>query len=208
MIESDPLMLEVGSWTLAAALEQMERWRQDGLVLKVSVNVAAIEMQMSGFVERLQAALARHPSLAPACLQLEVVETSALENLRQVSQVMQDCLAIGVSFAIDDFGTGYSSLADLKGLPAQELKIDQSFVRDMLHDDADLAILRGVIGLAEAFGKQVIAEGVESEAHCAALVALGCELAQGYGIARPMPAQALPAWIDEYHARVDETVPQ
>jgi EAL domain-containing protein (putative c-di-GMP-specific phosphodiesterase class I) len=114
--------------------------------------------------------------------------------MEQVSQVIEDCAKIGVKFALDDFGTGYSSLTYLKRLRVALLKIDQSFVRDMLDDADDLAILQGVIGLAAAFKRQVIAEGVETVAHGTALMQLGCELAQGYGIARPMPPEQLPAW--------------
>jgi EAL domain-containing protein (putative c-di-GMP-specific phosphodiesterase class I) len=102
---------------------------------------------------------------------------------------------MGVKFALDDFGTGYSSLTYLKRLHVAQLKIDQSFVRDMLDDPDDLAILQGVIGLAAAFKREVIAEGVETVAHGTALLHLGCQLAQGYGIAQPMPAERLPAWV-------------
>jgi EAL domain-containing protein (putative c-di-GMP-specific phosphodiesterase class I) len=112
--------------------------------------------------------------------------------------VIEDCDRIGVQFALDDFGTGYSSLTYLKRLRVAMLKIDQSFVRDMLDDPDDLAILQGVIGLAAAFKRQVIAEGVETVAHGTALLHLGCELAQGYGIARPMPAEQIPAWVDSW----------
>jgi EAL domain-containing protein (putative c-di-GMP-specific phosphodiesterase class I) len=115
--------------------------------------------------------------------------------MAQVSQVIEDCAAMGVTFALDDFGTGYSSLTYLKRLRVALLKIDQSFVRDMLDDPDDLAILQGVIGLASAFKREVIAEGVETVAHGSALLQLGCELAQGYGIARPMPPEQLPAWV-------------
>jgi len=108
---------------------------------------------------------------------------------------MQASQALGVRFALDDFGTGYSSLAFLKRLPAEQIKIDQSFVRDMLVNAEDLTIVKGVIGLARAFGREVIAEGVETVAHGTLLLGLGCELAQGYGIARPMPAQEMPAWV-------------
>jgi EAL domain-containing protein (putative c-di-GMP-specific phosphodiesterase class I) len=100
-----------------------------------------------------------------------------------------------VGFALDDFGTGYSSLTYLKRLPAELLKIDRSFVRDMLDDPDDLAILDGVIRLAQAFRRSVIAEGVETQAHCQALLELGCELGQGYAIARPMPEDELPTWL-------------
>ena len=108
---------------------------------------------------------------------------------------MNACAQLGVKFAIDDFGTGYSSLTYLKHLPAEIIKIDQSFVRDMLIDEDDLAIVKGVIGLANAFQRGVIAEGVESAEHGKALLELGCELAQGFGIAKPMPAELVPEWI-------------
>jgi EAL domain-containing protein (putative c-di-GMP-specific phosphodiesterase class I) len=119
--------------------------------------------------------------------------------MAQISEVMHACQAIGVRFALDDFGTGYSSLTYLKRLPAEMLKIDQSFVRDMLADVDDLAIVKGVIGLAAAFRRDVIAEGVETVAHGQMLLALGCELAQGYGIARPMPAGHMARWVAQWH---------
>jgi EAL domain-containing protein (putative c-di-GMP-specific phosphodiesterase class I) len=128
-------------------------------------------------------------------LQIEVLETSALADMAQASQVIEDCAQIGVMFALDDFGTGYSSLTYLKRLRVNMLKIDQSFVRDMLEDPDDLAILEGVIGLAAAFKREVIAEGVESVAHGIALLHLGCELVQGYGIALPMQGTEMPAWV-------------
>jgi EAL domain-containing protein (putative c-di-GMP-specific phosphodiesterase class I) len=108
---------------------------------------------------------------------------------------MKTCQDMGVSFALDDFGTGYSSLTYLRRLPAYIIKIDQSFVRDMLEDADDLAIVEGVVGLAKAFQREVIAEGVETITHGIALLKLGCELAQGYGIARPMPASDIPEWV-------------
>jgi EAL domain-containing protein (putative c-di-GMP-specific phosphodiesterase class I) len=112
-----------------------------------------------------------------------------------VSRVIEACNALGVDFALDDFGTGYSSLTYLKRLRVGLLKIDQSFVRDMLDDPDDLAILEGVIGLAAAFKRDLIAEGVETVAHGTLLLQLGCEMAQGYGIARPMPPEQMPAWV-------------
>jgi hypothetical protein len=112
-----------------------------------------------------------------------------------VSSHIEECRRLGVSVAIDDFGTGYSSLTYLKRLPANVLKIDQSFIREMLNDPEDLAILEGVLGLASAFRRQAIAEGVETVEHGVMLLQMGCELAQGYGIARPMPADELPAWV-------------
>jgi len=117
----------------------------------------------------------------------------------KASGVIDACRKLGVSFALDDFGTGYSSLTYLKRLPVSTLKIDQSFVRDMLDDQDDLAILKGVLGLATAFRLQVVAEGVETVEHGTLLLQLGCDLAQGYGIARPMPADQLPDWSAAWH---------
>ncbi len=201
VIEDHPLAVAVGEWVIDTTLSQIERWHESGLDLRqVSVNVGARQLQQGDFVERLQFLLAKHPKVNPANLQIEVLETSALSDMALVSQVIEDCARFGVMFALDDFGTGYSSLTYLKRLHVNILKIDQSFVRDMLEDPDDLAILQGVIGLAAAFKRQVIAEGVETVAHGTALLHLGCELAQGYGIARPMPAAQLQAWAAAWQA--------
>ena len=194
VIEDHALAVAIGEWVIDTALTQIERWRAAGLEIPVSVNIGARQLQQRDFVERLCAILAAHPLVNPDRLELEVLETSALEDIAQVSQVIEACAQFGVRFALDDFGTGYSSLTYLKRLHVTLLKIDQSFVRDMLDDPDDLAILQGVIGLAAAFKRQVIAEGVETVPHGTLLLQLGCELAQGYGIARPMPAEQLPDW--------------
>jgi diguanylate cyclase (GGDEF)-like protein len=201
VIENHPLAVDIGEWVLHTALTQMELWHSQGLDLPVSVNVGARQLQQPDFVSRLAEILAQHPQVRPSCLELEVLETSALGDIAGVSQVIETCRAMGVMFALDDFGTGYSSLTYLKRLPVTLLKIDQSFVRDMLADPDDLAILQGVIGLAQAFHRQVIAEGVETRAHGARLLELGCELAQGYGIARPMPAVSMPQWVGNWHTQ-------
>jgi diguanylate cyclase (GGDEF)-like protein/PAS domain S-box-containing protein len=195
VIDDHPLAVEVGEWVIDTALTQIEVWHDCGLDLPVSVNIGARQLQQSDFVERLQATLAKHPLVNPTSLELEVLETSALADIAQVSQVIDSCSQMGVKFALDDFGTGYSSLTYFKQLGVAMLKIDQSFVCDMLDKPEDLAILEGVIGLAGAFKREVIAEGVETVAQGAALIRLGCQLAQGYCIARPMPANQLPAWF-------------
>lgn len=194
VIEDHPLAVEVGEWVIDSALSQMAAWHAMGLEIPVSVNISAYQLQQPDFIARLHVLLAQHPEVPAAQLELEVLETSALEDLVWVSQIIGACREIGVSFALDDFGTGYSSLTYLKQLPATQLKIDQSFVRDMLDDPDDLAILEGVLGLASAFRRRVIAEGVETLEHGSMLLRLGCDLAQGYGIARPMPAHDFPAW--------------
>ena len=198
VIEGHALMEQVGAWVLQTALAQKAAWQVRGIRLPVSVNVAARQLQQPDFVLQLTQALGLHPDLDPTELELEILETSALDDLHEVTAIMQACHHLGVRFAVDDFGTGYSSLTYLRRLPAETLKIDQSFVRDMLEDREDLAIVHGVIGLAAAFGRHVIAEGVETVEHGLRLLDLGCEWAQGYGVARPMPAQELPVWLAQW----------
>ena len=195
VIEDHPLAVELGEWVIEQALRQIQLWCATGLAMSVSVNIGANQLQQKDFISRLEEILAKHSTVNPKQLELEVLETSALEDLDWVSHVIAACAELGIRFALDDFGTGYSSLTYLKRLPVAQLKIDQSFVRDMLDDPDDLAILEGVIGMAAAFRREVIAEGVETVAHGELLLQLGCELAQGYGIARPMPALQLPEWI-------------
>jgi diguanylate cyclase (GGDEF)-like protein/PAS domain S-box-containing protein len=195
VIEDNQLAVELGEWVIETALAQTEHWHAAGLDIPVSVNVCARQLQQANFVERLCEILAAHPKIRPGDLEMEVLETSALEDLGRISKVIEDCREVGVYFALDDFGTGYSSLTYLKRLSVIQLKIDQSFVHDMLNNPDDLAILNGVLGLATAFRRQVIAEGVETVEQGTMLLQLGCELAQGYGIARPMPAHELPGWL-------------
>ena len=193
-IENHALSIELGEWVIASALQQMVDWSAQGLYLPVSVNVSALQLQQPDFLQRLQALLLAAPALPAGSLTLEILETTALTDLQRMTGLMAECDRLGVGFALDDFGTGYSSLSYLKSLPARTLKIDQSFVRDMSHDPDDLAIVKGVIGLAQAFGRQVVAEGIELLQDGESLLRLGCELGQGYFIARPMPAQDIAAW--------------
>lgn len=198
ILENHPLSIELGEWVIANALAQMAHWQAQGLSIPVSINVGARQLQQSNFVFRLQELLAAQPEIKPSSLEIEILETSALEDLARVSQVIEDCRELGVSFAMDDFGTGYSSLTYLRRLHVNLLKIDRSFVSGMLNDVDDLAILLGIIGLAKSFRREVIAEGVETVAHGTLLLQLGCEQAQGYGIAKPMPAHELPDWISHW----------
>ena len=198
VIEDHPLTIDLGEWVLDTALSQLEVWRAAGLSISVSVNISALHLQQANFVSRLRDLLAAHPGVGRGDLKLEVLETSALNDINHVSEVIAACDRIGVNFALDDFGTGYCSLTYLKRLPATQLKIDQTFVRDMLDDPDDLAILEGTLSLATAFRRQVIAEGVESRAHGEMLLQLGCDLAQGYGVARPMPANKILQWVKSW----------
>lgn len=195
MIENLPLSITIGEWVIDTALTQIATWQAVGLNLPVSVNIAAIQLQDEFFLKQLSKILALHPEVSPNYLDLEVLETSAVHNMVQVAETMDSCIELGLSFSLDDFGTGYSSLTYFRKLPTKMIKIDQSFVRDMLEDADDLAIIKGVVELTKAFQRTVIAEGVETIEHGTALLQLGCDLAQGYGIARPMPAIEIPDWV-------------
>ncbi len=195
MIQDHPLAIEVGQWVIESALLQIERWQQDGLNIPVSVNIGERHLMRPDFVERLREALAVHPGIKPASLGLEIREACAAYEVAKVSQVVQACRGIGVECTLDDFGSGSSSLTYLKKLPVKYLKIEQNFIRDMLGSSDSLLILIAVLKLASGFDLKVIAEGVETTDHGLMLLQLGCELAQGYGIAHPMPAAELPGWV-------------
>lgn len=197
-IEHQPEIIRLGDWVLEQALHHCSAWVRAGQCAAVSVNMSARELRDPGFSERIRSALARHPDLPASALRLEVLETAALEDLEQVAQSIARCRELGVSFALDDFGTGYSSLTYLRRLPISTIKIDRSFVARMLVDPADQAIVRAVVDLAHAFGRTCVAEGVEKPEHLQALRAMGCELAQGFAIARPMPAEDLPGWCSQF----------
>ncbi|HEY1579162.1 MAG TPA: EAL domain-containing protein [Terracidiphilus sp.] len=198
VVEGHSLALTIGEWVIETVLSQMETWREAGLDIPVSANISAQQLQHADFSTRLNAILADHPRIDPSRLEIEVLESAALPDMAQVSQVIHTCGKLGVSFALDDFGTGYSSLAFLKRLPVDVLKIDQTFVHDMLDDPEDLTIVEGMLGLATAFRRQAVAEGVETVEQGLLLLRLGCQIAQGFGIARPMPPDALPAWLKSW----------
>lgn len=200
-LDQHPLEIEVSHWVLRTALEQVAAWRAQGYSWTVSVNICAQHLQQSGFADQLEEYLRQFPQLSGRDIELEILESSILGDIQQASRVIRQCQRLDVRFALDDFGTGYSSLAYLKQLPTYWIKIDQGFVRDMLNDQDDLAILQGIMGLAQAFEREVIAEGVETFAHAKALFSLGCLYAQGYGIARPMPAEQVMDWVAAWQAK-------
>lgn len=195
VLEETPLAIEVGEWVMDSALRQMEAWNGAGLDLAVSVNVSAQQLQHPGFEAQLRRLLDAHPGVSVRRLELELLESGALAEPAEVVALIEACGRMGVAFSLDDFGTGYSSLSYLRRLPFEVLKIDRTFVRDMLDDPEDLTLLEGMLGLASAFRRQAVAEGVESVEHGVMLLRLGCEQGQGYGIARPMQAGAMAAWV-------------
>lgn len=198
LVEDSDVIVDVGEWVIEQALAQMARWARAGQVWPVSVNIAARHFHQTNFVANLQALLARHPNVLPQWLNIELLESVALQDIQQVSQTMAACNALGVTLSLDDFGTGYSSLSYLKRLPAKVLKIDRSFVRDILEDTDDLALTEAIIALSVVFSLDVVAEGVENAEQGVLLMRLGCDAAQGFGIARPMPAEEVLPWVEQF----------
>jgi diguanylate cyclase (GGDEF)-like protein/PAS domain S-box-containing protein len=194
LIENTDLDIEIGEWVTATALNQIDQWRKAGLDIEVSINISGYHLESAGFIEKLKQQCTQNHNLPFGKLQIEVLETAALNDIPVVSGIIESCRKFGVRFALDDFGTGYSSLSYLSGLPVDALKIDQSFVRDMLEDEGDRAIVIGIVALAKAFHRQAVAEGIETEAQFRMLLDMGCEVGQGFGISRPMPASEMVCW--------------
>ncbi|MDH6169021.1 diguanylate cyclase (GGDEF)-like protein [Variovorax boronicumulans] len=195
LLEDDVLAEQVGQWVIGTALRQLYDWRAVGLRMSVSVNVSPLHMMRHDFVERLEEQLVQYPKLGAGALELEILETTAISQFATVARFVDACRTLGVAVAIDDFGTGYSSLTYLRQLPVSSVKIDQSFIRGMLDSAADRAIVQGILLLLQALGRTAVAEGVETLQHGEALLAMGCTLAQGYGIAKPLPADQMKRWV-------------
>lgn len=194
-VESHNLTVNLDSWVIKTVLEQIQEWKKEGINIAVSINISPLKLQENNFINDLLSLLKDYPVVQTSDFTFEILETSALEDMKHVSHIIKECNKIGIDFSLDDFGTGYSSLSYLKNLPAKQLKIDRSFVHDMLDDIDDMAILEGIISLASAFRREVIAEGVESIEQGTMLLRLGCIEAQGYVIAKPMPTKELLEWI-------------
>jgi diguanylate cyclase (GGDEF)-like protein len=192
--EASGLILPLGHWVLETACKQLAAWavRPEMAHLTISVNVSARQFRWPDFVDDVLAVLDA-TAANPRRLQLELTESLLLDNMKDIIAKMNTLKSKGVGFSLDDFGTGYSSLSYLKRLPLDELKIDQSFVRDILTDPNDAAIAKMVVALAESMGLAVIAEGVETQAQRDALDDLGCQAFQGYLFSRPVPIEEFEA---------------
>ena len=198
LIENTGLAISVGNWVLQQGIDQLARWLRLGLDITVSINISARHLQEPLFAQHLAGLLSRHQTPVAHRLIIEVLETAALADIDHTCELMEQCRALGVRFALDDFGTGYSTFTYLKQLPIDMLKIDRSFVTNMLGDRQDLAIVEGVIGLSQTFGCTVVAEGVETRAQAQRLIEIGCSIGQGNGIAAAMPAEQVAGWVRDY----------
>ncbi|CAM4170891.1 EAL domain-containing protein [Vreelandella rituensis] len=200
LIEGSELEFHLGEWVIEAALKQLVTWQADGISLPISVNISPQHLLHPGFMSQLKALLAAYPAVLPHLLSLEILESATLDDMQTALEVLKECRQLHIDVALDDFGTGYSSLAYFRQLPVQLIKVDRDFVRDMLESKDDRAIVESIVFMARKFSRPVLAEGVETMAHAQALVELGCFLAQGYGIARPMPADQFPGWLANWQA--------
>ena len=197
-LESSELTLPVGEWIIHEALRQQRKWLAEGIDVQVSVNVFGLHLQRADFVERLGVILQAYPQIDPSVLELEIVETTALENLKEITDRIHGCMRLGVQFSLDDFGTGYSSLTYMRQLPVSKVKVDRSFVRDMIGNNEDRALVENIVAMAHTLGREVVAEGLETLEHGVPLLRCGCDYGQGYGIARPMPPSDLAAWATRW----------
>jgi len=191
--ERTGLMRQLTLWVLEHAISQVAEWRRHDLPLRVAVNVSAIVLVDATLPDRITSILARH-ALTPDNLVVEVTEDAVMSDTKRAIAILDRIKASGVEIAIDDFGTGHSSLEQLKNLPADELKLDRSFVLGMAEEPHDAAIVGSVIGLGKAMGLRIVAEGVETAVVWGELAALRCDVAQGFGLARPMPAVQFERW--------------
>ena len=195
------MILPIGQWILEIACGLIQAWARDALTrdLVLSINVSAKQFHQPHFVDQVQAAIEGY-GIEPSRLKLELTESMLLDNVEEIIAKMKALKAFGIQFSLDDFGTGYSSLQYLKRLPIDQLKIDQSFVRDIVTDESDQAIVRTVIAMAQGLERSVIAEGVEADAQRALLIKKGCHLFQGYLFGKPIPLEQFEAQLRQFSA--------
>lgn len=200
LAEETGLIIPLGSWVIAEAARQVNAWQQAGFTgLVVSVNISALQFHQAGFLAEVEGLLAA-AGTQPSSIELELTESMLMSDMELSIQVLQAFRNLGYRIAIDDFGTGFSCLNYLRRLPANILKIDQSFVRDMQTDNASLAIVTSIIGLADSLGMDTIAEGVETAEESALLLSQGCRYMQGYHFSKPLPAAQFETWLQQWSA--------
>ncbi|MCX7192274.1 MAG: EAL domain-containing protein, partial [Proteobacteria bacterium] len=196
LAEETRLIVPIGYWVLDHACAQIKTWQKDPITrdLVLAVNVSAQQFHFADFADQVQAVV-EHYDIRPHLLKLELTESMLVKDIESIIATMNRLKQFGIQFSLDDFGTGYSSLQYLKRLPLNQLKIDQSFVRDLCSDSSDLAIVRTIIAMAESLGFEVIAEGVETAEQRQFLLNLGCTHFQGYLFGRPVPIEQLGALL-------------
>jgi diguanylate cyclase (GGDEF)-like protein/PAS domain S-box-containing protein len=197
-IENDQVSIEHGKWVIKSCFDQLNRWNMIGCKHRIFINIGAYHLQSNNLMSFIKDLIKEFPEVSPTQIGFEILETSAFEDSLATSQLINELRAYGFMFAIDDFGTGYSSLTFLKHLEVDFIKIDQSFIFDMLTNSDDMAIVKSVLALSKVFNRKVIAEGVETIEHLKVLTNLGCDYAQGYLFAKPMTVSDFENWCDNF----------
>lgn len=193
-IETREEIRQLSSFVFNQVLEQLSQWVEQGLDLKISINISAEELQNSTFLKRLKQKLGQYENKLNKYLELELLETSAVKDIEYVSALISKCHQIGLSLSLDDFGTGYSSLSYLKRLNVNTVKIDQSFVNEVRGNTKAIAILDSIVYLCEKFDQSLVAEGIDSHEKGLLLLQLGCEQGQGFFIGEPMLPDEFVEW--------------
>jgi EAL domain-containing protein (putative c-di-GMP-specific phosphodiesterase class I) len=195
-------IIPIGQWIMETACRQAKEWQDKGLPpFRVCVNISAKQFHLSDFTQRVEDALTKS-QLAPQWLELEITEGMVIADKDSIIPKLEKLSSLGVNLAIDDFGTGYSSLAYLKKFSVHQLKIDQSFIRDITEDHDDAAITDAVIRLGHSLGLTVVAEGVETEEHVQLLRQKGCDILQGYHFSKPLPVEQFEDWVKAHNERI------
>jgi EAL domain-containing protein (putative c-di-GMP-specific phosphodiesterase class I) len=204
MAEETGLIVPIGLWVIEKACSQIKLWEADPRTaeLILAVNVSAKQFQQQDFVATIREIVQRH-GINPMLLEIELTESTILDNVDATTEKMKELKKMGIAFSMDDFGTGYSSLAYLQRLPLNQLKIDQSFVRDLSHDENDATIVRAIISLGINLGLNVIAEGVETNAQRSFLIKHHCHAFQGYLFSKPLSSHDFKNFIETHQSAPD-----
>ena len=187
--------MDLGKWVIESALIQIESWNQENFITIISVNISAYHLLHPSFVSQLVELLKKYPSVNPNQLELEVLETAAMSDINCAIDVLAQCKALGLYISLDDFGTGYSSLSYLKKFPIDTIKIDKSFISDLMYSEEDRKIVNSIIQLAHNLGLKVTAEGAEELDQILFLKKLGCEEVQGFYYCKPLAGEEYLAFL-------------
>jgi len=195
LIDNHPISSRLGEWVIESALSKLSLQPN----LSISVNITACHIECSEFVARLKKQLDQYPMVSPSQLKIELTESASIIDYKQVEFSMKECKSLGIHFSLDDFGTGHSALNQLRVLPISQIKIDRSFIQNFLTDQTDFKMVSSIIGLANNFNLEVVAEGVETMEQFTRLSELGCQKVQGYLFSKPLQTSEFDLWVSHYN---------
>lgn len=198
IIDNRPLMYETDKWVFRESINTLDKWQKEGITCSISINLSAYSFKQKDLILFIEKTLNEFPNVSPTKIEIEILETNSLHEMNEIQKIIENLHNKGFSVALDDFGTGYSTLSYLKQLKVDTLKIDKSFIIDLLNDKNDFSIVQAAISLANSFKAKSIAEGVESIEHLTILRKLGCNFAQGYAISRPLPEDKFKIWLQNW----------